>query len=146
MHSRRRGQSGSTKPRKTDTSWVVYDSDEVEQLVVKLANQGMQPAAIGQTLRDRYGVPEVQEITGKSISEVLDEEGLQSDIPEDLRNLMEKAVRISEHLDENENDLEAGRNLSLTESKIRRLADYYRGDRLPEDWKYSLEQARISIE
>ncbi|MDY6777563.1 MAG: 30S ribosomal protein S15 [Candidatus Nanohaloarchaea archaeon] len=146
MHSDRRGQSGSTRPRSPDVSWVVYDESEVEQLVEKLANQGKGPSAIGQALRDRYGIPDVKAITDRSITEILEEQEMKPDVPEDLFNLMQKAVRIDDHLDENPNDLEARRNKELTEAKIRRLADYYRGDELEEDWSYSLEKARLMTE
>ncbi|MDY6771205.1 MAG: 30S ribosomal protein S15 [Candidatus Nanohaloarchaea archaeon] len=146
MHSARRGSSGSTKPRNPDTSWVVYDEDEIRQLVEKLADQGFRASEIGRKLRDRYGVPDVKEITGQSITDILEEQDKAREIPEDLYNLMEKAVAINDHLQEHGKDDEARRNLNLTESKIRRLADYYRGDELPEDWSYSLDEARLRVE
>jgi len=146
MHSARRGSSGSTKPRNPDTSWVVYDEDEIIQLIEKLTDQGLRASEIGRKLRDRYGVPDVKEITGKSITEILEANDLNSEIPEDLYNLMEKAVRVSQHIDEHGEDDEARRNLNLTESKIRRLADYYRGDAIHEDWSYSLTEAQLRVE
>ncbi|MDY6761798.1 MAG: 30S ribosomal protein S15, partial [Candidatus Nanohaloarchaea archaeon] len=68
------------------------------------------------------------------------------EFPEDLQNLMRKAVRIEDHLDEHPADTSAQRNLSLVESKIRRLVDYYRGDRIPEHWTYNIEKARLAVE
>jgi small subunit ribosomal protein S15 len=50
-------------------------------------------------------------------------------------------VNLHEHMDENEQDHQNKRALQNTTSKIRRLADYYRGDELPEDFKYSYENA-----
>jgi len=39
------------------------------------------------------------------------------------------------------------RNLQLTESKIWRLTKYYqKKNRLPKDWKYSPEQAKLMFE
>ncbi|MCJ7428802.1 MAG: 30S ribosomal protein S15 [Candidatus Nanohaloarchaeota archaeon QJJ-5] len=142
MHSEQRGQSGSTKPKTMDTSWVTYDSDEVEQLVVKLANQGHRASDIGRILRDRYGIPDVQAMTGQAVTDILDAEDLGTDLPEDLQNLIDRAVSIRDHLDENQNDLEAQRSLDLIESKVRRLADYYRGDELDDDWTYTPERHR----
>lgn len=145
MHSRKRGSSGSTRPRTVDAGWVDQDEEEVEELVEKLAEQDLQPAQIGAVLRDRYGIPSVRAVTGKTITQILEEREAGLGVPEDLYNLMQRALQIREHLEEHEKDLEAKRNLSLTESKIRRLGKYYRGTALPEDWKYSPEQARLMV-
>ncbi|MFB6265860.1 MAG: 30S ribosomal protein S15, partial [Candidatus Nanohaloarchaea archaeon] len=103
--------------------------------------EGKEPSEIGRVLRDQYGVPDVQDITGSTVTEMVEQE-----FPEDLRNLMRKAVRIDDHLDENPEDSSAKRELSLVESRIRRLVDYYQGDRIPEDWTYNLEKARLVVE
>jgi len=124
----------------------MYDEDEIVQLIEKLADQGLRASEIGQKLRDRYGIPDVKQLTGQSITDILEDNDLRPAVPEDLYNLMEKAVQVSDHLDEHSEDLEAKRRLTLTESKIRRLADYYRGDEIPEDWKYSLDKARLRVE
>ena len=145
MHSTGRGKSGSTKPRNPDLSMVDYDNEEIKDLILKLADEDMMPSVIGEKLRDRYGIPDVKAVTGKSINEILKEEDEGIDLPEDLYKLMEKALKINEHLDENGKDMEAKRSLRLTESKIRRLVKYYRGKKLPEDWKYSLDKARLHV-
>ena len=145
MHSTGRGKSGSTKPRNPDLSMVDYDNEEIKDLILKLADEDMMPSVIGEKLRDRYGIPDVKAVTGKSINEILEEEDEGIDLPEDLYKLMEKALQINEHLEENGKDMEAKRSLRLTESKIRRLVKYYRGKKLPEDWKYSLDKARLHV-
>lgn len=142
MHSRRRGSSGSTKPVNPNTDWVIYDADEVTDLVQKLTGQGLSPSAIGRRLRDRYGIPDVSEITGSSVSRIVDGD----EFPEDLRNLMREAIRIQDHLEEHPNDQSGERQLALTESKIRRLVDYYQGDEIPADWTYNIEKARLIVE
>lgn len=138
MHKDSRGSSGSDKPvDKKVPRWVDYDEEEVIDLVVKLANDGNDPAQIGLKLRDNYGIPSVREITGKKVTEILEDEGAAPEIPEDLRNLKEKAESIQEHLEDNQNDLKAERRLELVEAKIRRIADYHRNEgNIPEDWKY----------
>ncbi len=146
MYSDSRGTSGSTKPRNPATGWVGRDAGEVEDLVERLAGQELLPSEIGRKLRDLYGVPDVQALTGSKISQIFEKKEIQSEIPEDLYRLLERAVDISDHLDKNENDQDAKRRLSLVESKIRRLADYYRGDKIPEDWSYSLQRARLIVE
>jgi small subunit ribosomal protein S15 len=141
MHSDGRGESGSDKPvTKSTPDWVDYDEDEVVDLVVKLRRDGKEPSQIGRELRDQYGIPSVKEVTGQKITEILDEEGLELDLPEDLNNLVEKAESIQDHLEENGKDEQAQRRLELTESKIRRVASYHRENgNINEDWKYERE-------
>jgi len=56
-------------------------------------------------------------------------------------------LKLKKHIDHHKKDLKTKRSLSLTESKIRRLMKYYRREeRLPEGWKYSLEQAKLMFE
>ena len=67
-------------------------------------------------------------------------------IPEDLQNLMRKALRMRKHIEENKKDVHNKRVLQLTESKIRRLVKYYRRNKvLPEDWKYKPEIAEVIL-
>jgi len=83
---------------------------------------------------------------GKRIDQILKENGLQSEIPEDLRNLIAKALGLRKHLAENKNDLHNKRQLQLTESKVRRLVRYYvSSGRLPGDWSYKPETAEILL-
>ena len=138
MHSRGRGQSGSDKPvTKKNPRWVDYDEEEVVDLVTKLSKDGKDPSQIGMALRDQYGIPSVKQVTDKKITEILEEEGLAPQLPEDLNNLVEKAENLQDHLETNQKDQDAERNLELTEAKIRRLAQYHRDEgNIPEDWKY----------
>ena len=93
-----------------------------------------------------HGVPSVKLATGKSISSVLSDGGSSPSLPEDLTNLMRKAVRLGEHLKLNKNDIHNTRSLSLTEAKILRLVKYYRSNKvLSEDWKYSLSDAKLLV-
>lgn len=142
MHSRDRGSSGSNKPvSKKVPRWIDYDEEEVVDLVVRLREDGLEPSQVGIELRDEYGIPSVREITGRKITDILEEEGVAPETPEDLRRLVEKAESLQEHLEENQNDKQSERQLELTESKIRRLADYHRKEgNIPEDWKYEREE------
>ena len=59
---------------------------------------------------------------------------------------MRKAVRLGEHLKVNNKDNHNTRALRLTEAKILRLVKYYRSnDVIPEDWKYSLANAKLLV-
>ncbi|MGB9675363.1 MAG: 30S ribosomal protein S15 [Candidatus Nanoarchaeia archaeon] len=140
IHARRRGKSGSKKPLLQPVpQWVGYGPEEVVALVIKLAKQGNTAAKIGMILRDNYGVPDVQKITGKKISKILEENNLAKKIPEDIEALIARAVRAKKHLDRNKKDLVTKRGLQLIESKIRRLEKYYKREgKLPQSWSYKL--------
>ena len=102
-----------------------------------------------QILRDQHAVPDVRSVLGgKRISAVLAENEIGGSYPEDMMNLMRKAVGIIDHLGSgNHKDVHNKRALELTEAKIRRLAKYYIGEgRIPSDWKYKRDQLRLMVE
>jgi|ETNmetMinimDraft_2_1059921.scaffolds.fasta_scaffold34907_2 small subunit ribosomal protein S15 len=148
MHSRKKGKSSSTKPLETKKStWQRYDKKEATLLVVKLAKEQKTPSQIGLILRDSYGIPDIKKITDKSITQILKDEKLSQKIPEDVVSLIKRAIQIMKHLETNKKDQPSVRGLQLTESKIRRLAKYYKTKgRLPEDWRYTKAQAKLLIE
>ncbi len=147
MHSKKRGTSGSKRPvKKVVPEWVEYSPKEVEDLIAKLAKEGVPSAKIGQTLRDTYGVPSVKNITKKSITEVMIESGVKIEYPEDLMNLITKAIRMRKHLGKNKTDVHNKTKLIHTESKIKRLVRYYRrSGKLPADWSYDPEKAALLV-
>lgn len=146
MYSRKKGKSGSKKPLQKTAKWVDYKPEEVEDLVIKYAKQGLQSAKIGSILRDQYGVPSVKVVTKKTIAQILKENDLYSKLPEDLFNLLKRVVELRVHLEKNKRDYQSYRGLELTESKVRRLAKYYiRKGLLPKGWKYDPEQAKLLI-
>lgn len=126
---------------------VKYSKQEVEKIVVELAKKGYMPSMIGLILRDSYGIPNVKEITGKNITQILEENGIRLEIPEDLLNLMKRAVKLRDHLSIHKKDKHSMRGLMLIESKIKRLEKYYkRVGKLPKDWKYKIETAKILVQ
>ncbi|GAI32773.1 unnamed protein product, partial [marine sediment metagenome] len=79
--------------------------------------------------------------------QILENNNIKSEIPEDLRNLIRIALKLRKHLETNNKDLKNKRNLQLTESKIRRITKYYHSEkRLPAGWKYSPKQAKLMFE
>ena len=148
MYTHRRGKSGSSKPHSGELpEWSNTDKGEVEQLVMKLHGEGHSTAMIGTMLRDQHGVPNPRAVLGKRISQVIQENGKEGTYPEDLMNLMRKAVGLIDHMQTNRKDLHNSRALALIESKIRRLANYYRSKgRLEQDWKYKRDQVRLMVE
>lgn len=131
----------------TDTpEWIEKTPSEIEELVVDLAEEGNSPSKIGLLLRDQYGIPKVNEILDKSIIEILESHDLEPDIPEELLNLMRKAVQMRKHLDKNPKDVRSQRSLEALESRIHKLTKYYKKiDRMPQDWRYDPEKAALLV-
>ncbi|MCY0850540.1 30S ribosomal protein S15 [Sulfuracidifex metallicus] len=148
MNKRRaRGKSHSIRPARAGSpKWVKFTREEVEVLVEELAKKGYPPSMIGLVLRDQYGVPLVKQITRKKVNQILEERGVAPKIPEDLFNLIKKAVNVRRHLNEYPKDKKAKRGLEEVESKIRRLSSYYVGiAKLPKDWRYDPTKAELLI-
>lgn len=145
LYSHKRGRSGSTRPlSKKPPSWCKYDAEEVEALVAKLAREGNNASSIGVILRDKYGIPLVRPIVGKTVQGILKSSDVAPKIPEDLETLMKKAERARRHLDKNRADSIAKRSLTLIESKIYRLTKYYKEEGiLPRQWEYKLMAASV---
>ncbi|MFH1125672.1 MAG: 30S ribosomal protein S15, partial [Candidatus Altiarchaeota archaeon] len=98
MHARKKGKSKSTKPvREEIPEWVSYSKDEVVELVLKLAKAGNTPSRIGLVLRDQYGIPDVQQLAGEKVTEILEKNNAGLSLPEDLHSLMRKAVKLRGH-------------------------------------------------
>lgn len=151
MHTRRRGTSGSDRPVADEPpEWSNVDTDAIEARIVDLAGEGYEPSQIGIELRDSgvdgLPIPDVKLATGKKITTILEEHNQTPEIPTDLQNLMARAVRLHDHMDANPGDHQNKRALQNTESKIRRLVNYYRGDKLDETYTYDVETARELVE
>ena len=113
------------------------------------------PTRQGVILRDSHGVAQVRFVTGNKILRVLKAKGLAPDLPEDLYHLIKKAVSIRKHLERSRKvsdpinfshiahfnstryelytrltrifkDRDAKFRLILVESRIHRLARYYK--------------------
>ena len=147
LHSKKRGRSGSKRPAvKVSPEWAEYSAHEVEELVMKMGKESKGPAEIGMVLRDNYGVPSVQNLCSKSVTEILEAGGVKAPYPEDLINLIKRAVNMREHLRTNRSDKHNRTKLTHVESKIGRLVKYYaKSGRIPADWKYDPETAALLV-
>ena len=148
IHSGRKGRAGSHRPfPAVKPSWVTMTPAEVTEEAVKLAKTGLSGAQIGATLRDGAGVPSVRAVTGHRMRAMLEQNGVKPDLPEDLQALLKRVVHLQRHLSTHPKDLSNRRGLSLMESRIRRLARYYRQrQKLPEDWSYTAATAVLQVE
>ena len=125
-------------------NWIKYEKEEIEKLILKLVKEGHSNAKIGVILRDQYGIPRVRELKMK-VKKVAESQSKPS-VPEDMYNLMAKAVNLHKHMAKNKGDAKAKHGLEYVESKIRRLGKYYvKKKSLPRGWKYDIEQAKLLI-
>jgi len=146
LYSSKRGRSGSTRPvSKKPPMWCKYRPEEIEALVVKLAREGNAPDMVGVILRDRYGIPLVKPIIGKTITQILQSSGVGLKMPEDLESLLRKADGLRKHFEKNRGDYSSKRSLALVESKIHRLVKYYRAlGVISPDWEYKPLAASVA--
>jgi small subunit ribosomal protein S15 len=99
---------------------------------------------IGNKLRDEHGIPLAKSVTGKTVSQILAENNVKFDMPEDLEILVRKAIGLQKHLRTHNSDSRNVRSLELVESKIHRLSKYYKSlGRIPANWKYAAVVAQL---
>ena len=126
--------------------WIILTNEQIIELIVNMGKKGVPPSQIGMVLRDVHGVPSVETVFGKRMVDILSEHGMAPQIPEDLVALLKKAYSIRKHMEGNRRDFHSKRGLMITESKIRRLAKYYRRvGKLPRDWRFDPERLEIMI-
>ncbi|KAH9407312.1 PREDICTED: 40S ribosomal protein S13 [Rhagoletis zephyria] len=147
MHAPGKGISKSALPyRRSVPTWLKLTTDDVVDHIAKLAKKGMRPSQIGVMLRDWYGVAQVRWVTGNKILRILKKRGLAPALPEDLYYLIKKAVAIRKHLERNRKDKDAKFRLILVESRIHRLARYYKTKSvLAPNWRYESSTASALV-
>ena len=145
LHTHNHGKSHSMRPVDLNkASWVTQSPKEIEEMIVKYAKDGLTPSQIGIKLRDQHAIPLVRPILNKGITEVLDENDANQELPEDLNNIVIKAVGLQKHLKSNKSDNRNVRSLELIEAKVHRLSVYYKKiGRIPKNWKYKSVVAQL---
>ena len=149
MHSGGKGRSGSSRPFvESPPEWSETDKKTIEELILKYAGEGHSTSEIGIVLRDQHAIPDVKLAMGERISTILSRNEMTPQYPEDMMNLMRQAQRIIDHLEAgNRKDIHNRRQLELTESRLRRLAKYYKeSGRISSDWTYKRDQLRLMVE
>jgi len=102
LHTHNHGKSHSTRPISLKVpSWVTLNAQQVEDLIVKYGKEGLTSSQIGNKLRDQHAIPLVKTILKKSIQDVLGANDLKTELPEDLDNIVKKAVGLQKHLKNN---------------------------------------------
>lgn len=101
---------------------------------------------LGVILRDSHGVAQVRFLSGNKILRIMKSMGIAPDLPEDLYYLIKKAVAIRKHLERNRKDKDSKFRLILVESRIHRLARYYKTKSvLAPTWKYESSTASALV-
>eukprot|EP00591_Stephanopyxis_turris_P000390 CAMPEP_0195525090 /NCGR_PEP_ID=MMETSP0794_2-20130614/25313_1 /TAXON_ID=515487 /ORGANISM="Stephanopyxis turris, Strain CCMP 815" /LENGTH=151 /DNA_ID=CAMNT_0040655455 /DNA_START=47 /DNA_END=502 /DNA_ORIENTATION=- len=147
MHSKGKGISKSARPyRRTPPTWLKTSAADVEKHICKLAKKGMTPSQIGVILRDSHGIAQVKSVTGTKVLRLLKKNGLAAALPEDLYCLIKKAVSVRKHLEKNRKDKDSKFRLILIESRIHRLARYYKRTKtVPASFKYESATASTLV-
>ena len=146
LHSRKRGKSKSKKPKVREKTQNKYSDEEIKQKIIELVKKGTRPSEIGLILRDEYGVGDLRVVLGMRLMEFLAEEKALQAYPQDLIDLIRKAVRVRNHMKDNKQDKHNGVKLTHIESKIHRLVKYYKKEKvLSGDWKYDYKTAPLLL-
>ena len=145
LHSHNYGKSHSTRPLNPKSpSWTTLKPKEIEELIIKYGKDDLSASQIGIKLRDQYSIPLVKPIIKKSITKILEENDLKTELPEDLNNIVKKAIGLQKHLNANKGDNRNVRSLELIEAKIHRLSVYYKKiGRISKKWKYKSLVAQL---
>jgi len=144
IHTHRHGKSHSIRPITTSAPWISQNPKQIEELIVKYAKEEIPPSQIGIKLRDQHAIPLVKPIIKKTIIQILEENKLRPEIPEDLDNIVKKAIRLQKHLKANKKDNRNVRSLELVEAKVHRLDVYYKKTgQLDKNWKYKSVVAKL---
>ncbi|KAJ8291549.1 40S ribosomal protein S13 [Rhodotorula toruloides] len=149
MHNPHKGIAGSALPYKRSAPrWLKISADEVKEHIFKLARKGLTPSQIGVVLRDSHGVAQVKSVTGNKPPTTSETYVLLSFFAPLSRSIkqIKKAVQVRKHLERNRNDKDSKFRLILIESRIHRLARYYRTKgQLAPTFKYEAASASTMI-
>lgn len=145
IHAHTHGKSHSIRPTsKNAPTWITQNQGELSALVVQLSKEGLTPSQIGINLRDEYGIALIKSTTGKTITKILLENNIKEEIPEDLDQLIRKAIGLQKHIKAHNSDRINVRSLELIEAKIHRLSKYYkRVGKMRKNWKYAAVIAQL---
>ena len=147
LHSPGKGISASTCPyRRTAPHWLQISSEQCVQMICDYAKKGVRPSQIGALLRDKSGIGMVRSVTGVKVNRILRANGLAPALPEEIYYLIKKATNVRKHLERSKHDVDSKYRLILIESRIHRLARYYKARRvIAPNWKYSAQTASAIV-
>ncbi|MGC8479355.1 MAG: 30S ribosomal protein S15 [Candidatus Micrarchaeia archaeon] len=148
MHTKKHGKSKSRKPV-VEMGKVPEGSpskDEIEKIIEEHMKKGVEPRVIGQRLKNENKVPYIKQVFGKRLVKIMEEKGYKQEFPQDLMDLMKRAVNLRAHLTVNKKDIHNKLRLNRVESKIWRLTKYYKKEGVvAQDWSYDPEKAALIV-
>jgi len=145
IHGNSRGKSQSMKPSTMKSDWVKLTPEQIGKLVVEMNKEGLNASQIGIKLRDEHAISSIKSVTGKTMKQFMEENGINQEIPEDLEALVKRALSLQNHLKSNKGDRKNVRSLELLEAKVHRLSKYYKKKNvIPKNWKYKSVIAQLS--
>jgi small subunit ribosomal protein S15 len=118
---------------------------EIYKTIETLSKKGEPKAIIGLRLKEQKAYTKKE--SGKRISQVQEELGLTNNkLPDDLIDLIKKAVKLLKHKESNKKDMTSKRGYQLTVAKINKLRNYYISkNKIPKDWRYSDKTAKLLV-
>ena len=133
------------KPSTMKSDWVKLTPEQIGKLVVEMNKEGLNASQIGIKLRDEHAISSIKSVTGKTMKQFIEENGINQEIPEDLEALVKRALSLQNHLKSNKGDRKNVRSLELLEAKVHRLSKYYKKKNvIPKNWKYKAVIAQLS--
>jgi len=108
-------------PKKTKTPERAQ-IENIEELIVDLANKGNHPAKIGLILKEKHGIHNVKAL-GKKISKVLKENNIE--FKKDIEFVGDKIKKIEKHIVKNNQDKRSKRELVRYLGHKKALSEYY---------------------
>tara|TARA_B100000686_G_scaffold175601_1_gene182578 strand:+ start:330 stop:719 length:390 start_codon:yes stop_codon:yes gene_type:complete len=127
------------------SDWVKLTPEQIGKLVVEMNKEGLNASQIGIKLRDEHAISSIKSVTGKTMKQFMEENGINQEIPEDLEALVKRALSLQNHLKSNKGDRKNVRSLELLEAKVHRLSKYYKKKNvIPKNWKYKSVIAQLS--
>ena len=133
------------KPSTMKSDWVKLTPEQIGKLVIEMNKEGLNASQIGIKLRDEHAISSIKSVTGKTMKQFMEENGINQEIPEDLEALVKRALSLQNHLKSNKGDRKNVRSLELLEAKVHRLSKYYKKKNvIPKNWKYKSVIAQLS--
>lgn len=96
-------------------------AEELEEIIVKLAQEGNSPAKIGLILKEKHKVPKSKSL-GKKIARVLRAKNIE--VSDEIKDIENKIKKIEEHISKNQQDKRAKRELVTNLAKLKKLKKY----------------------
>lgn len=119
--------------------------EDIEKTIEELTKKGKTNADIGLYIKENLKIKNIYAFCGEKIIDIQRRLKLKENkLPDDLLDLINRAVKLLKHRDKNKKDTRALRGYQITVSKINRLRNYYvKKGRIPKNWRYSEETAKL---